>query len=120
MSRKVFNASQSPDPESAQRLYEVMSGISQRENCSGWLTCLEYVLWSDLSAPVPKKTAFATINDEADLIRFGELSRGWIVWKDDYSDPGLGVEDWGPYWVPIDEWENMYSKNPIKRGSVSL
>ena len=112
MSRKVFNADKSPDPESAQRLYEVMSGISQRENCSRWLTCLEYLLWSDLEALSP----FATTGDEADLIRYSELSRGWIVWKDSFSDPGLDVKDWGPYWVPIDEWEIMYSKNPIKFG----
>lgn len=81
-------------------LARVMSDISERCYCAGWMRDTEYVLWHlaqqgggdygmwDVSAA-----------EAAHLTALSDLAGGWVVW----DDPKTHEE-----WIALDEWEPRF------------
>ena len=91
-----------------QELYDLMSEISEDCWCAGWLIGNEFALWSAIQRGDLKYGP--ELIEKADLDRCAELSRlinGWIVWLDD--EHGLPPAEWGPYFVSMPEWLDIYS-----------
>jgi len=85
-------------------LAELMSDISERCYCAGWLIDLEYHLW-DIVSQLDFTDAHwgqdtITANDRAKLGALAITCGGWIRWDDETCET----------FVPIDEWKAMYVK----------
>lgn len=93
-------------------LAELMSEISGDCYCAGWMSGLEYALWNLVLYPSGPRHYGQSEVPLADIKQMDMLSQeigGWIVWKDD--EDGLPLEEWGEYFIPMDQWIEMYAKH---------
>lgn len=90
-------------------LYQLMSDISERCYFAGWMAGNEFRLWAAVVDPADNleygRRAISP-NEVTELRALSETLGGWIVWGDD--EMGLKIDDWGPYFVPMDEWRARY------------
>jgi hypothetical protein len=89
-------------------LFETMSDISEECYFAGWMMGLEHAIWGALQDG-NREYGLGEMDAEQ-LERCRTLSKeldGWIIWADDDIDPDFPVEDWGPRFVPMDEWVKM-------------
>jgi hypothetical protein len=83
-------------------LVDLMSDISERCYCAGWLGGLEYILWHMLTDPAASREfGMGVVEDEeiADLRAISEEIGGWICWQ--HHAPC------GERFVPMAEWLKM-------------
>jgi hypothetical protein len=103
-------------------LYQLMSDISEDCYCAGWMHGNEFTLWEIVSDPsVDHEYGRGSVDDD-DIAKLRELSAeigGWIRWRNDDDDPLLPVEDWGPVFVPMDEWLRRYRDDQDKRSRLT-
>jgi hypothetical protein len=83
--------------ESVNRLKALMSDISERCWCAGWLVDTEYVLWDAvINGPIQRwGQDEITEEDTAALKVLSDEIGGWIGWKDEKMEPS---------YVPMSEW----------------
>lgn len=96
--------------EKQRELFSAMVEISESCYAAHWISGNEYAIWDALQTGC---TLYGRGTMDLDLLRrCSDLSRelnGWIAWLDDSHDPELSVEDWGAYFVPMDDWLKLVS-----------
>lgn len=94
-------------------LYEAMSEISEDCWSAGWMMGNEYAIWHALHGG---GTRYGVREMDRELLdRCKELSGrvgGWIIWLDDRDDNNLPIDQWGPYFVAMDQWLAMRQEQP--------
>ncbi len=92
-------------------LYDLMSEISEDCWCAGWLFGNEGSIWTAIVTGDRRygMGEMAQADGERCKALADELG-GWIVWRDDTTDDGMPVEDWGPYFLPMAEWLARYER----------
>ena len=99
----------SKDPNAALQLVKLMEEISERCMCAGWLSGLEYSLWSLIQGFVPSCQSVNPVAHKwgqdalsaTDMERLQSLSRqcnSWWIW-DNNSEIGhtlISLEEWQP------------------------
>jgi hypothetical protein len=80
-------------------LYRLMSGLSERYFCAGWLDGLEFSLWSAAHG-LGKVRRFISRCDAEHLRKLSKRAGGWIVWDD------------GPRFVSMEKWLETLSASP--------
>ncbi len=94
-----------------QELADLMQEISEDCYCAGWISGLEYALWSFVLYPSGPRNYGQRGVSLADIERLDKLSQeigGWIHWLDSEEAPH---QDWGEYFIPMDQWIEMYAKH---------
>lgn len=88
------------DRDSAIKLRDFMSQISEDYYCAGWLMGLESKLWGIILAEEPNTFGMGSIEKKEmnELKILSEKCGGWWRFDDEY----------GEIFVPIDEWRNLY------------
>ena len=90
-----------------QALADYMSVLSEECWCAGWLTGLEYALWSIVQSGTTYGQSWGQSEvsavEMAELKRLSELVGGWIFWN-----PGAPTVDDCPTFIPMDEWLKKY------------
>lgn len=87
----------------ARELQRRMSSISEDCYCAGWLSGLEFQLWSAvMNDPVEQGWWKVTQSDIDALRLLARQCGGWIVWDESRRDE---------MWVPIDEWLRRYEEH---------
>jgi hypothetical protein len=84
----------------AEELREYMSELSEEAWRAGWMTNLEYDLWSVVQDG-PAKYGWLALDAEriAKLRRLAASCGGWIIFDDEA----------GETWVPAAEWDLLYA-----------
>ena len=83
----------------ASLLRMLMSEISERYWCAGWLGGLEYILWDVVTG---KRKGICS-PDEIDQLKYlSEKSGGWIIWDEQATSERF---------VPTVEWLRLYQAN---------
>jgi len=74
-----------------QRLYDLMSGLSEQYEDAGWHMGLEYHLWAAVTGD-----AECWLDDaERDALRyFSEMAEGWWTWDECRGPVFLSMADW--------------------------
>jgi len=86
------------NPE-AERLRDYMFDVSEEAWCAGWMTDLEYDLWSAVVAGPHEYGRLRITSEEVNELRkLAETCGGWIVFDDAA----------GETWVPLAEWKERY------------
>jgi hypothetical protein len=92
--------------EAAERLYSLMSGLSEQYWCSGWLSNLEHILWRYVVKREESKyrfsLAYISSEDVDKLLDLSEKAGGW--WA--YTDEPIRVSRF----YPMKEWLEMYKE----------
>lgn len=90
-------------------MYDLMSEISEDCWCAGWMMGLEYAIWGAMRDGDLSYGMNSMEPETLEKVRalFNELG-GWIVWKDDLTDDGMPIDDWGPYFVTTEDWMLHY------------
>lgn len=94
-------------------LYQLMSDISEDCYCAGWMSDNECTLWTMVANPDADRRYGI---GEVELQQIEELRAisaevgGWIRWRNDYDDKNLPRSEWGPVFVPMEEWLTMYER----------
>ena len=94
-------------------LYTKMSDISEDHYCAGWMNGNEFTLWRMVSDPTQDRYYGMAPVEESDIEDLRQISAetgGWIYWHDDEVEPGLSSEEWGPRFIPMPQWLEMYAK----------
>ena len=94
-------------------LYQLMSDISEDCYCAGWMSGNEYTLWTMVAnQDADRRYGLG----EVELQQIEELRAistevgGWIRWRDDDDDKSLPPSEWGPVFVPMEQWLPMYER----------
>jgi hypothetical protein len=100
---------QAMDPDIARALATRMSEISEEQYCAGWMSGLEFALWSMvLGGSRSYGLGEIETGDVEHLRRLSEKSGGWIRYED-------GV---GEVFVATEDWQRLYrSWESLRRGS---
>ena len=76
-------------------LASLMSEISERCYCAGWMTGLERALWSMLDSEDRSYGQDEVTADEARQLReLSEACGGWIVWRDPDGETFVTLAEW--------------------------
>jgi hypothetical protein len=76
-------------------LHNVMSDISERCYCAGWLQNLEYVLWSAvLMGPRKYGPGVITQEDVDELLSLANRTDSWIVFDDETEETAIELGFW--------------------------
>lgn len=103
--------------EDQQTLYRAMSDISEDCWYAGWLHGNEFHIWNALqSGELGYGLTEINRNDLDTVKALSEKVGGWIVWRDD--EHGLPLEEWGPYFVPMDEWLAIVNADKAARAQI--
>jgi hypothetical protein len=98
-------------------LYQVMSDISEDCYCAGWLIGNEYTIWSAIQSGDHRYGLAEIEPEQLEQCRIlSEELGGWIVWADDETDPVLPRDMWGPKFVSMSEWLEMFAQEITKGG----
>ncbi len=92
------------------KLANTMSQISENCYCAGWIEGNEYGIWKALKSGIQKYGQYAIDTDL--LEECGRLSaelHGWVIWVDDRDDPYMPTQDWGMYFIDLDQWVKLAS-----------
>jgi hypothetical protein len=85
----------------AEQLDNLMSEISDRCWCAGWLRRTEYVLWKAATdGRLTWGVNSVTPEDVSRLVELSAAAGGWIAWDD-------GVDETA--FVPLDLWRDRYA-----------
>lgn len=107
-SERIATPAKSASPMAAD-LANAMSEISEDCYCAGWMSKLEFELWSAvMNGPV--EAGFWKVT-QSDIDRLRLLARrcdGWVVW-----DETLLTETW----LPIEEWLRRYDEYAANRAA---
>jgi hypothetical protein len=80
----------------------LMSDISEREFCAGWMMGLEHALWHMVTKRLMKHDGYRVTTEELDRLQeLSELAGGWIKWTP-WCERERGAE--GETFVPMAEW----------------
>ena len=85
------------DADAATRLCGVMSDLSERCWCAGWMMGLEFALWAFVSgddAPGPYGQDAITEDDVTELRDLHARCGGWWRWDDDHAELFVSTADW--------------------------
>jgi len=89
------------DP-AAKTLMKYMLDISEKAYHTGWVDHLEYVLWyAVVNGPMAYGHYQITEEDISTLRKLSYSCEGWIYFN----------ESIGESWVPINEWQDIFTKN---------
>lgn len=90
-------------------LYDTMSEISEDCWSAGWMIGNEHAIWSALQAG---DTRYGMTRMDPELLEkcraLSEQLGGWIIWLDNDCDENLPVDQWGPYFVDMDQWLTIH------------
>lgn len=90
-------------------LRDCMAQLSEDCYCAGWLSDLEYALWSAvMNGPVHKGNWNITQSDIDRLRLLARRAGGWIIWDDSLLATA---------WLPIDQWLPRYDQYVATHGS---
>jgi len=85
----------------------IISSISERNWCAGWMGEIEFSLWRDaLNRDEPQKLKEATQGEARALFELACLASGWVVYE---------VEGDGETFVPMPEWEKRYAAHEVTK-----
>lgn len=109
----------------AEALYELMTDISEDNYCAGWMSGLEFTLWSFVLGGVRIEcwgTDSVEVAQLDALRRLSEECGGWWIWVD-YEELGTvrdhrppeWADDCGPRFLTLAEWEATYERYPGNR-----
>lgn len=94
-------------------LFALMKSISTDSFKSHWNDGLEYALWAALNEGEESVGASEITTDKLALLRQrADEAGGWIIWRDDQTNPGLTADKWGAYFVTTDEWLAIIASVP--------
>lgn len=99
----------SPDER---KLYDLMSEISEDCYCAGWMMGNEFTLWNALQTG-DMNYGMGDIDREllSQVAALSVKTGCWIVWRDNHTGPEYEhVDTWGPYAIPLKEWNEIYNK----------
>lgn len=86
------------------KLYELMSDISEECYCAGWMTGNEFFLWSVINGGNRKYGMGVVTDDQIQKLKsLSEELGGWIFWYDSGSDS----DKWGPKFITMEKWLEM-------------
>lgn len=86
---------QANDKDAAQMLCDLMSDISERYWCAGWLNGLEYRLWEALKNQDMTDECFSLKGYEVvELRRLHEKCGGWWVYDNEIGEKFVTTEEW--------------------------
>jgi hypothetical protein len=91
-------------------LYRLMSDLSERYFCAGWIHGLEFSLWSAAQG-LGKVKRFISRCDAEHLRKLSKRAGGWIVWDDSSGHPNVLA---GPCFLPMEEWLRLYAEHQRK------
>jgi hypothetical protein len=94
----------------ARSLAYLMSAISERCYCAGWLIGTEHVLWDALSEPdwTELGTGRVCADEKAELRRLSGLAGAWVIYDHEAPDIGVVFEEYRA--VPLDEWRKYHEE----------
>jgi hypothetical protein len=96
------------------RLYNLMSDISEECYCAGWMSGNEYTLWAMVRDPAASRhygMSEVSAEDVEELRQLSEQLGGWVVWWDDGDEPGLPATAWGRRFLPMAEWLKRWDEH---------
>ena len=102
-------------------LYSLMSDISEGCYCAGWMGGNEFTLWGMVSDQKSSRNYGQDVVKEEQIAELRAISTeigGWIRWRDDEEDANLPPEQWGPVFVPMEEWLRIYEKRLAEWASL--
>lgn len=85
------------DTDAATCLCGVMSDLSERCYCAGWIDGLEFHLWSVVSGAAPRGPYGQDAITEDDVTELRDLHTrcgGWWRWDDDHAELFVPTADW--------------------------
>lgn len=97
-----------PDPKAAQELCSLMSEISEEQYAAGWLSGLEFSLFSAAF----EGTTFGygiSVKEWGKLIELSHRCDGWWVWDNERKPYG------GRKFMRLNEWLEIYKAGPKRR-----
>lgn len=91
------------DRDAAMLLHERMSDISEETHCAGWMSGLEYDLWSMVQGGDRDYGFMGGVSEEevAELRRLHEKAGGWWFWHEQYYAT----------FVPTAAWLDLYGRH---------
>jgi hypothetical protein len=101
--RRVLRTRQSPLETTMLRdltpdekhLADLMSDISEKCCCAGWMLNLEYVLWNAvITGPCEYGHGTITSRDIDELVRASEKLKSWIVFDDELEEIAVPLDKW--------------------------
>lgn len=103
--------------EKQQELCATMSDISEDCYCAGWMNGLEFAIWSAMQDGDLRYGMGEMDADQLERCRMlaKELD-GWVIWFDDDYDESLPVDEWGPRFVSMSKWLEIYEYGPGSLG----
>lgn len=93
-----------------ERLYALMSDLSEEHWHAGWLNGTEYTLWKAIQQypePLHWGQRAIPLDTVADLYHLALAVGGWWVWGED-----------GAYFVSLGEWERLYAEGAAAGAAV--
>ena len=98
-------------------LYDLMSDISEDCFFAVWITGNEYGVWDAINGNA-RGYEQASAEQLQKCRELSNLINGWVIWRDDQDDPDMPLEEWGPYFIGMDEWIAM--KHTYDEATIAL
>ena len=77
-------------------LAELMSDISERAYCAGWMKGLEHALWSAVLGGGRQYGRHMISDSElSELQELSNICSGWIVFDEEHEEIFVSLADWG-------------------------
>jgi hypothetical protein len=98
-------------------LWSLMSELSERCYCAGWMRGTEFVLWEAIQNGCKGLDWGHGFIKEQELIKLKKLSEevgGWWIFTNDEDDY------FGPAFIPLENWERYFKRKMAERNEKKL